>query len=127
MHSSMQPPVEKFHCRSCHSIEERDLHSLKECIKSKRALQRAKEDLEFERNEFINKNNLKRKSKSGDLTTIEPVDSQTTSTINLQNRKVVVDPAGCKKPRTLRIRKIAPIQRCYGSTHHYPAKKQSNE
>lgn len=119
----MQTYENSFHCRGCHSIKDKNSHSQKSCIVSKRQLQQAKEDLDFERNEFISKYNLKRKSTStlpkNEIVTTS-AESQATST---PNKKAKLDLTICDKPRTLKIKKIAPIQQWYGPSHNHQAKK----
>lgn len=125
----MQAP--SFHCRGCHSVHKKETHSQKECLTKKRIQKIALEDLDFERTEFIKRNNLKRTSKSSNstLSTSETatVGSPKSTAENIPNKKVNFDPTICKIPRTLRRRKIAPVQQWYGTTHNYPAKEQINK
>lgn len=119
----MQTAANTFHCRGCNSVVYGNSHSQKRCIDSKKQAQQAKEDLEFERNKFISKYNLKRKSTSPlpkNETIITTEDSQTKST---PDKRVKFDLTTYERPQTLRKRKVAPVQQWYGPPHNHQAKK----
>lgn len=108
---------QEFFCRSCYSYQQKDKHSLKQCLTDKRNCLQAIEDRKFEREVFIKNNKARIISKKAITTpeiAVKPpqiVENQLKT-----SKKSQAIAAIFKRPRVLRRRKIAPVVRQWSCT-----------
>lgn len=62
----MQEVASYFRCRGCHSIQNRESHSQKECVTKKQLLQESQEELKSEKAKVLEAHGLKRKQELSD-------------------------------------------------------------
>lgn len=99
-----------FTCRNCYTVHQRQLHSQKECIKSTKAKIQSEIDKKFEPKEQQAEQQIERPNNNKIPAQSQPIVQPLSAPI-------------FATPRTLRRRKIAPIQQWYGPAHRYQAKE----
>lgn len=117
-------------CRACWKQINYD-HSQKQCLTAKRISKQQKEDIEYNREEFVKKYTLKRKATS-EITSEDSLTSENppeklnkNSGKEKPTEKQRIINLVFKQPRLLR-RKIAPIGKWNGNTHNNTPTSPSN-